>query len=248
MRTDFVFIHGGGRGGWCWEPTIEEMDRSEHANLGKLVALDMPGWGTKKNVPDAELTLAGYARSAVADIERKDLSNIVVVGHSFAGLTIPYIVKDIPERFKRVVFMACAVPDEEDSLRGLLGKMGKIKPDSRLRAGSPRERFKSEWDIERSSGRLGRERAEWLLAHLEKEFEMERPMPAMEKITRDGFAGLKPMSWVVLSQDRSMPPSWQRQFATKLGIPESEWIDLVGEHDAMISNPRGLTEILLRWA
>ncbi len=248
MRTDFVFIHGGGRGGWCWEPTIEEMNRSENANLGKLVALDMPGWGAKKNEPDNEMTLAGYARSAVADIEEAGLSNIVIVGHSFAGLTIPYIVKEIPARFKRVVFMACAVPDEGDSLRDLLAKMGKIEPGQRIQAGSPRERFKSEWNIERSSVRLGRKRAEWLINQLEKEFEVERTMPAMEKITRKGFSGLKPMSWVILGRDRSMPPVWQRQFATKLGIPEHDWTEIVAEHDAMISSPKGVAEALLRWA
>ena len=246
MGTDFVFIHGGGRAGWCWTPTIEEMARSGHPNLGRLVALDMPGWGAKKDAEDC--TMAGYVASAIGDIEAADLRDIVVVGHSFAGLTIPYIVTAVPERFKRVVFMACAVPDEGDSLRDLLVSMGKMDPAERIRPAAPRERFKSEWDVERSSVRLGRERAEWLVACLEKEFERERPMPVMEKVARDGFAGLKPASWIVLTRDRSMPPSWQRKFAAKLGIAETEQIELGGEHDAMISSPKGVAEILLRWA
>ena len=246
MGTDFVFIHGGGRAGWCWTPTIEEMARSGHPNLGRLVALDMPGWGAKKDAEDC--TMAGYVASAIRDIEDAGLRDIVVVGHSFAGLTIPYIVTAIPERFKRVVFMACAVPDEGDSLRDLLVSMGKMDPAERIRPAAPRERFKSEWDVERSSRRLGRERAEWLVACLEQEFERERPMPVMEKVARDGFVGLKPASWIVLTRDRSMPPSWQRKFAAKLGIAETEQIELGGEHDAMISSPKGVAEVLLRWA
>ena len=210
--------------------------------------MDMPGWGAKKSVTDADCTLTGYADSAIADIEAADLRNIVVVGHSFAGLTIPYVVKRIPERVKHVAFMACAVPDEGDSLRDLLAKMGKMQPGAPIPRGSPKERFRSEWDVERSGRRLGRERAEWLVAHLEKEFEVESPMPGMEKITREGFVGLKPTSWIVLSRDRSMPPDWQRKFAAKLAIPESEIVDLAAEHDAMISSPKGLASILLRWA
>ena len=86
----------------------------------------MPGWGAKKDAEDC--TMAGYVASAIGDIEDADLRDIVVVGHSFAGLTIPYIVTAIPERFKRVVFMACAVPDAGDSLRDLLVSMGKMDP------------------------------------------------------------------------------------------------------------------------
>ena len=197
-----------------------------HPNLGRLVALDMPGWGAKKDAEDC--TMAGYVASAIGDIEDADLRDIVVVGHSFAGLTIPYIVTAIPERFKRVVFMACAVPDAGDSLRDLLVSMGKMDPAERIRPAAPRERFKSEWDVERSSRRLGRERAEWLVACLEKEFERSG-MPVMEKVARDGFVGLEPASGVL--RDRSM----ERKFAAKLGIAEAEqW------HDAMISSPKGV--------
>ncbi len=47
MATDYVMIHGGGRGGWCWEPTIEEMRTRGHPDLGRVAAIDMPGAGRK---------------------------------------------------------------------------------------------------------------------------------------------------------------------------------------------------------
>ncbi len=248
MTTDFVFLHGGGRGGWCWEPTIEEMVRQGHPNLGKLASLDFPGHGRKKEVSDKDCTVAGYVESVVRDITEKDLHNIVLVGHSYAGLIIPYVVKRMTERIKRTVFMACAVPPEGKSLRDLLIMMGKMWPDTRLDSHSAKARFAGEWDLERTSRRLGPERAKWLLENLEREFAVPYIVPGSEPVTREGFAGLAPISWVVLTRDRSMPPRWQRAFAHWLDGDRVEVQEVDGEHDAMISKPGSVATAMLRYA
>ncbi len=251
MTTDYVMIHGGGRGGWCWEPTIEAMQAKGHPNLGRVAALDMPGWGKKKEVTEAGCTVEGYVASAIRDIEASGLCNIVLVGHSFAGLVMPYVVTRIPERIQRTIFMACAVPPEGQSLRDLLVEMGKVPANMRNAPMGPNahaRRFPVEWDAERSGRRLGRERAQWLLDNLRREFQKQFPTPAMDRVSRTGFHGLRPVTWVLLTRDRSMPPRWQRRFAREVGGEQCEIVEVEAQHDAMISRPKEVAEALLRYA
>jgi pimeloyl-ACP methyl ester carboxylesterase len=247
VTTDFVFMHGGGRGGWCWEPTIEAIQQERHPAVGRLLALDMPGAGGKKDVTPEQCTMQGYVDSAVRDILAADARNIVLVGHSFAGLVMPYVVRRIPDRIKRTVFMACAVPPEGHSLRDLLALMGKVKAGTPMGSRGPaRDHFRGEWDVARSTKRLGPDRARWLLDNLQREFAAMHPMPAEEKVVRDGFLGLRPVTWIVLTRDKSMPPAWQRRFAKWVGA--SELLEVEAQHDAMISRPADVADALLRYA
>jgi len=187
----------------------------------------------------------------VRDIVEADLRNIIHVGHSFAGLVMPYVVTRIPERIRRVVFMACAVPPEGQSLRDLLVGMGKLSPSTVIepltRSATPR-RFPEEWDLDRSSRRLGRQRAQWLLENLRREYAKTFPSPVAERVARTGFLGLRPVTWVLLARDRSMPPRWQRLFAREVGGDAVEIVEIDAPHDAMISRPRQVAEVLLRYA
>lgn len=246
MQTDFLFIHGGLRGGWCWEPTIEAMEAQGHQRLGKMVAPDMPGHGDYIDVRVEDCTIAGYVDTAVDAILTHDLRNLVMVGHSFAGLTMPYVVKRLPDRVRRVMFMACAVPAEGDSLEDLLASMGKTTGEG-LR--DRERRWAREWDLEYSTKRLGsRERAEWLLANLEKEKENQPPRPNAEKVHRDGFADLVPLTWLLTVRDQAFPAEWQLKFRDRLGGERVGLERLDAAHDAMISKPRELAEVLLRYA
>ncbi|MEE9284463.1 MAG: alpha/beta fold hydrolase, partial [Dehalococcoidia bacterium] len=238
MPTDYVFIHGGLRGGWCWTPTLEAMADQGHPRLDRMIAPDMPGHGDYKDASPEDCTIGGYVQTAVDAILEHDLRNIVMVGHSFAGLTMPYIAQRLPDRMRRVMFMACVVPPEGDSLDDLLAAMGKSTPEG---VKDRETRWAREWDLERSAKRLGsRERAQWLLENLNKENAKQLPRPSGEKIYRDGFAGLVPLTWVLTVRDRAFLPRWQLKFREWLGGDEVGLEELDAAHDAMISQPRAL--------
>ena len=57
----FVFVHGGFHAGWCWEPTIAELQRLGHDG----VAVDLPGHGARV---DEESTLANRRDAIVAKL------------------------------------------------------------------------------------------------------------------------------------------------------------------------------------
>src|ERR1700687_4132195 len=57
----------------------------------------------------ATVTLDSYVDSVAEFIERHDLKNVVLAGHSLGGLTIPGVAAKIPSRIKRVVWVTALV-------------------------------------------------------------------------------------------------------------------------------------------
>jgi pimeloyl-ACP methyl ester carboxylesterase len=84
-----VLVHGGGHAADCWEPTIDEIHRQEPELT--VLAVDLPG---RRGKPGDlyTLTIADFVESVVADIEEAGLGDIVLAGHSMAGLTVPGVL------------------------------------------------------------------------------------------------------------------------------------------------------------
>jgi len=104
MTETFVLVHGAWHGGWCWAAVINQLER-----LGdRAYAVDLPGHGMNR-ADRAKVTLDSYVNSVAEFIERRDLKNVVLAGHSLGGLTIPGVAAKIPARIKRVVWVTAMV-------------------------------------------------------------------------------------------------------------------------------------------
>ena len=104
MAETFVLVHGAWHGGWCWAAVINQLEK-----LGDTAyAVDLPGHGMNR-ADRSKVTLASYVDSVAEFIERHDLKNVVLAGHSLGGLTIPGVAAKIPSRIKRVVWVTAMV-------------------------------------------------------------------------------------------------------------------------------------------
>jgi pimeloyl-ACP methyl ester carboxylesterase len=93
--TTFGLVHGAYHGAWCWERITPELERRGH----RVLAVDLP----------CEDPLAGAAEYAAAAVEAfADADDLVLVGHSLGGLTIPLVAQARPVR--RMVFLCAMVP------------------------------------------------------------------------------------------------------------------------------------------
>ena len=104
MAETFVLVHGAWHGAWCWAAVITQLER-----LGdRAYAVDLPGHGM--NYADrSKVTRADYINCVTGFIERHDLKDVVLAGHSLGGLTIPGVAAKIPSRIKRVVWVTALV-------------------------------------------------------------------------------------------------------------------------------------------
>src|SRR4051794_12709212 len=81
-----VLVHGGAHAADCWDLTVDEIGKL--APQFEVFAVDLPGRREKPGNLETD-SIADWVRSAATDIEDAGLDQIVIVGHSLAGVTIP---------------------------------------------------------------------------------------------------------------------------------------------------------------
>ncbi|QNP74492.1 alpha/beta hydrolase [Streptomyces roseirectus] len=102
--TEFVLVAGAWLGAWAWDEVVEELPSAR--------ALTLSGLAEKREVPAGQ---ERHVRDIVEEIERLDLRDVVLVGHSYSGVPVGQAAERIGDRLRRVVFVDANVPVDGES-------------------------------------------------------------------------------------------------------------------------------------
>lgn len=105
-----AFLHGGSHHAGCWDDTVAVMHRVRPEL--RVVTVDMPG---RRDQPGelATLTIEQSIAACRDQIEhvRNDYEQVVIVGHSLAGVLMPGLARKLGiGTLRRAIFVACCVP------------------------------------------------------------------------------------------------------------------------------------------
>lgn len=103
-EPSFVLIHGG-------TATARYWDRLTPLLSGPTLAIDLPGRGDRPADVNG-ISIADWVASTVRDIEDADLHDVILVGNSLAGITMPGVAAQLSGRMRHLVFSSCTVPPE----------------------------------------------------------------------------------------------------------------------------------------
>jgi pimeloyl-ACP methyl ester carboxylesterase len=228
----FVLIHGGSFAASCWEPLLPHLPAT-------TVAVDLPGRGSRPR-PLAGMTIGDFVDAVVDDIESRDLRDVVLVGHSMAGITMPGVAERIPDRLARLVFVACTVPADGERI------VDTLDPEIRAIAeqNAPRPEGGKLDDATATAlfcNDMTDEQIRWTLARMVP----EANQLTLEPVSLKGLANPIPRTWIRTMHDIVVPPDRQAQFALHA---DAEVVDLDAAHMAMISRPEALAAVLLTFA
>lgn len=109
-----VLVPGAWHGAWCWSLLQAELDRRGVPSY----ALDLPGHGASA---DPLTDLYGDAAAVVDAVEHVD-TDVVLVGHSYAGAVVSEAVAHLP-RVSHVVFVAAFALHVGESVLSVLRAM-----------------------------------------------------------------------------------------------------------------------------
>lgn len=106
--ADFVLVPGAWLGAWAWDKVVLELRSAGH----RAHPLTLSGLAEKQGVPAGQQT---HVQDIVEEIERHDLRDVVLVGHSYSGIPVGQAGERIGDRLSRVVFVDSEVPIDGES-------------------------------------------------------------------------------------------------------------------------------------
>jgi pimeloyl-ACP methyl ester carboxylesterase len=216
----FVLIHGAGFGANCWDELIP------HLNTQAL-AVDLPGRGTRVDVGLRAITLADCADAVREDIEAKDLRDVVLVGHSFAGVTVPRVLDLLPDRIRHVVLVSAVVPPDGSRVLDQVDPGVRDLVEHQTRAGAA-AMLCNDMDEATAASTLGR------LAD-------DSAALLSEAVDLSGYKREIPRTYVHLTRDQCYVEELQQR---SIALLRPDVIDLDTGHMAMISAPAELATVL----
>jgi pimeloyl-ACP methyl ester carboxylesterase len=201
----FVLVHGGWHGGWCFRWLAQELEDRGH----EVAAPDLP-------CEEVGRTPLDYARGVGPQ------PDAIVVGHSLAGFTIPYI------KARARVYLAALPPLERREVNeAFVESFGGAVRDSSGR---------SYWlDTDTAAARLypdcSRTQSDWAFPQLRRQARLE-PIPAP----------FGPGDVVIATlHDAAVDAAWQIQTARTHG---ARLIELDSGHSPFFTQPDELAEVL----
>ncbi|MDH4326618.1 MAG: alpha/beta fold hydrolase, partial [Betaproteobacteria bacterium] len=82
--STFVLVHGAWHGGWCWRRVAERLQKPGH----RVFTPTLTGLGERAHLLTSAVDVETHIRDVLGLLEAEELENVVLAGHSYAGLVI----------------------------------------------------------------------------------------------------------------------------------------------------------------
>ncbi|MBI2961138.1 MAG: alpha/beta fold hydrolase [Betaproteobacteria bacterium] len=228
----FVLIHGAWHGAWCWRRVAPLLRAAGH----EVFAPSLTGLGERAHLARPDTGLETHIADVVMLLEMEDLEDVILVGHSYAGMVITGAAGRAPERIRRLVYLDAFLPEDGKAA------IDYIPPE---RATRQREQAEKAGSIEPLSlagfGVTAEEDARWVSRHLVRQ-------PArtfLEPVRIANPAALARMERIYIDCDSATGTF--TQFAAKVRAdPSWRFFELPCGHDAMVIDPQAVARLLLQ--
>ena len=105
-QTTYVIVHGAWGGGWAFR----KVDALLTARGHKVYRPTLTGQGERVHLATLEVDLSTHVMDVVNMILFEELRDVVLIGHSYGGMVISGVAQKVPDRIRRLVYLAAFVP------------------------------------------------------------------------------------------------------------------------------------------
>jgi pimeloyl-ACP methyl ester carboxylesterase len=100
--TTYVLIPGFWLGGWAWRPVTDALRAHGH----DVHPLDLTGMGDRAHLAGPDTDLETHIGDVLDLLTERDLHDVVLVGHSYAGAMVtPAVADRVPDRIATLAFV-----------------------------------------------------------------------------------------------------------------------------------------------
>ena len=108
----FVLVHGAWMGGWCYGKTARLMRAEGH----EVHVVTLTGLGDRAHLSHPGITLSVHIQDLVNVFEYENLTDAVLVGHSYGGMVIAGASARVSGRIGKLVYLDAFLPKDGQSL------------------------------------------------------------------------------------------------------------------------------------
>lgn len=112
----YVLVHGAWHGGWCWQRVTPLLRAAGH----EVLTPTLTGLGERSHLANPEIDLNTHVQDVVNVLEYEDLRNVILVGHSYGGMVITGVAERAADRLAHVVYLDAFVPQDGQALADLV--------------------------------------------------------------------------------------------------------------------------------
>jgi pimeloyl-ACP methyl ester carboxylesterase len=105
----FLLVHGAWHSGRAWDRVVPLLEAAGH----RVLAPSLTGYGDQAHLLGPEVGLGTHVDDIVRLLE--DEHDVVLVGHSYAGMVISGVADRVPERIARLVYLDAMVPEDGET-------------------------------------------------------------------------------------------------------------------------------------
>ncbi|MFI6703850.1 alpha/beta fold hydrolase [Streptomyces sp. NPDC050509] len=109
--STYLLVHGAWHSGEAWQRVVPLLESAGH----RVFAPSLTGYGDKAHLASSATGLDTHVDDIVGLIIEEDLTEVVLVGHSYAGLVISSVANQVPDRIARLVHLDAMVPEDGES-------------------------------------------------------------------------------------------------------------------------------------
>jgi pimeloyl-ACP methyl ester carboxylesterase len=101
----FVLAHGSWHGAWCWRKLTPLLMAAGHS----VHTLSYTGMGDRAHLLSPGITIDTFVADIAGVIESGELENVTLLGHSFGGIPITGAAARVAPRLARLVYLDAAI-------------------------------------------------------------------------------------------------------------------------------------------
>jgi pimeloyl-ACP methyl ester carboxylesterase len=240
--TDFVLCHGGGMGGWVWRFVAPLLERQGH----RVLTPTFTGFGERVHLLRREVTPPTHIEDIVQVLHYEDVSNAVLVGHSYAGTILPGVKQRAGAQIARVVMLDAVLVHSGEAVGVAMGYMP-AEQAAAMQAGLARGELPAGSGVHEQQRAMAKddphempaEREAWFLAHLS-----DMPLAAVVTPIEAGAETLgTDVDYLAVSKTVMKPGMHDRARALGWRVAERS-----GDHAILVGQPEMTAEYILSCA
>jgi pimeloyl-ACP methyl ester carboxylesterase len=119
--ADYVLIHGAFHGGWCWTRVHRLLASKEHRVFTPILT----GLGERSHLLSRDVSLDTHVADVTNLIVWEELSDILLVGHSYGGFVVRHVADRMPDRICPLIYLDAFVLDNGKAVCDYVPDKGK---------------------------------------------------------------------------------------------------------------------------